>query len=393
MHASLGIGLESVDLETRTKCSTLIRNVIAREEVLESMGEELRVLYVALTRAKEKLIVTGTLSDPETKVREAMNQALYHKENMAAHPTPMSFGQLAGAKRYLDWILPAVAGRGEKSPFRIQIVDMSQVRGSQIEQTAEQMVTRQALENWNVEEVYDEKMQERLKQQFYYQYPYRDLEGKKLKYTVSELKKRAYLAEEAGELPYEDEPVVPLIPRFLQGEEEITGAPRGTAYHRVMELLDFTKEYDLEGTEAAIEKMCESGRIAGEMAESVRPKDILTFIHTTSGRRMKQAAEENKLRKEQPFVLGIPARDIYPEMTEEDETMLVQGIIDVCFEEDGELVVLDYKTDKIWSEQKLLDKYQSQLEYYARALEQITGKKVREKIIYSFTMQKELAWK
>ena len=155
MHASLGIGLESVDLETRTKCPTLIRNVIAREEVLESMGEELRVLYVALTRAKEKLIVTGTLSDPETKVREAMNQALYHKENMAAHPAPMSFGQLAEAKRYLDWILPAVAGRGEKSPFRIQIVDMSQVRGSQIEQAAEQMVTRQALENWNVEEVYD----------------------------------------------------------------------------------------------------------------------------------------------------------------------------------------------------------------------------------------------
>jgi ATP-dependent helicase/nuclease subunit A len=238
MHASLGIGLESVDLETRTKCPTLIKNVIAREEVLESMGEELRVLYVALTRAKEKLIVTGTLSDPETKVREAMNQALYHKENMAAHPTPMSFGQLAGAKRYLDWILPAVAGRGEKSPFRIRIVDMSQVRGLQIEQTAEQMVTRQALENWNVEEAYDEKMQECLKQQFYYQYPYRDLEGKKLKYTVSELKKRAYLAEEAGELPYEDEPVVPLIPRFLQDEEEITGAPRGTAYHRVMELPD-----------------------------------------------------------------------------------------------------------------------------------------------------------
>ena len=160
-----------------------------------------------------------------------------------------------------------------------------------------------------------------------------------------------------------------------------------------MELLDFSKEYDLEGTEAAIAKMRESGRIAGEMAESVRSKDVLTFLHTTSGQRMKQAAEENKLWKEQPFVLGIPARDIYPEMTEADETMLVQGIIDVCFEEDGELVVLDYKTDKIWSEQKLLEKYQSQLEYYARALEQITGKKVGEKIIYSFTMQKEIAWK
>ena len=175
MHASLGIGLKSVDLETRTKCSTLIKNVIAREEVLESMGEELRVLYVALTRAKEKLIVTGTLKDPETKVREAMNQAAYHKGNVTDQPSPMSFGQLAGANRYLDWILPAVAGRGDKSPFRIQIVDMSQVRGSQIEQTAEQIVTRQALENWNVEEVYDETMQERLERQFYYQYPYHDL--------------------------------------------------------------------------------------------------------------------------------------------------------------------------------------------------------------------------
>ena len=389
LHPELGIGLDYMDGKKRIKSPTIAKKAIAKQIDLENLGEELRVLYVALTRAKEKLILTGTLKDAPEKLEFFRQQANLSK----AADRPLSYLTREGASGYLDWILPAVAGRGERSPFRIQIVDMSQVRGLQIEQTAEQMVTRQALENWNVEEVYDEKMQERLKQQFYYQYPYRDLEGKKLKYTVSELKKRAYLAEEAGELPYEDEPVVPLIPRFLQGEEEITGAPRGTAYHRVMELLDFTKEYDLEGTEAAIEKMCESGRIAGEMAESVRPKDILTFIHTTSGQRMKQAAEENKLRKEQPFVLGIPARDIYPEMTEEDETMLVQGIIDVCFEEDGELVVLDYKTDKIWSEQKLLDKYQSQLEYYARALEQITGKKVREKIIYSFTMQKELAWK
>ncbi len=238
----LGSDLESVDLETRTKCPTLIRNVIAREEVLESMGEELRVLYVALTRAKEKLIVTGTLSDPETKVREAMNQALYHKENMAAHPTPMSFlDSLQG--RNVIWT--GYFRRWQEEERKVHFASRSWIcprcEECRWKQTAEQMVTRQALENWNVEEVYDEKMQERLKQQFYYQYPYRDLEGKKLKYTVSELKKRAYLAEEAGELPYEDEPVVPLIPRFLQDEEEITGAPRGTAYHRVMELLDFHK--------------------------------------------------------------------------------------------------------------------------------------------------------
>ena len=391
MHASLGIGLESVDLESRTKCPTLIRNVIAREEVLESLGEELRILYVALTRAKEKLIVTGTLKNPEEKVKK--EQGLIQSHAADAECEPMTFGQLARANTYLDWLLPAVAGRGDKSPFRIRIVDMSQVRESQIGQTAEQMLTRQALDAWNTEEVYDAAMQEQLKRQFYYQYPYHDLDGKKLKYTVSELKKRAYLAEEAGELPYEDEPVVPLIPRFLQEEEEITGAPRGTAYHRVMELLDFTKEYSLPEMEAAIHQMCESGRIAGEMADSVKPKDILGFVNTVSGRRMKEAAKKGFLWKEQPFVLGIPAKDIYPEMTEEDETMLVQGIIDVCFEEDGELVVLDYKTDKIWSAQKLLEKYQSQLEYYARALEQITGKKVREKIIYSFTLQQEIAWK
>lgn len=138
--------------------------------------------------------------------------------------------------------------------------------------------------------------------------------------------------------------------------------------------------------------MKEQGRIPAEAADVVSAADMVHFLETNSGKRMQQAATRGRLWKEQPFVLGIPAQDIYPELQDLGEMMLVQGIIDVYFEEDGELVVLDYKTDRVYTEQKLLDRYQSQLEYYARALEQITEKKVREKIIYSFTMRKEIAW-
>ena len=104
---------------------------------------------------------------------------------------------------------------------------------------------------------------------------------------------------------------------------------------------------------------------------------------------MHQAARRGLLRKEQPFVLGVPAEEVYPEI-KSDELILVQGIIDVYFEEEDGLVLLDYKTDKIRCGQELIERYQAQLEYYAKALEQLTGKRVKEKWIYSFTLQEEI---
>ncbi|MDO4312136.1 MAG: helicase-exonuclease AddAB subunit AddA [Eubacteriales bacterium] len=391
MHASLGVGLEAVDLEARTRCPSFVKNVIAREELLENMGEELRVLYVALTRAKEKLIMTGTIAEPEKKLQEA--EAMNHCHSGEKERRRLSFGKLAGASTYLDWLIPAVADGGAGCPIQVKVLHMGDIRKEQIKERAGQMFTRQALEQWDTEKVYDAQMKEVIREQFGYSYPHESLEGKKLKYTVSELKKRAWLAEESGELLCEEEPVIPLIPKFLKGQEELSGASRGSAYHRVMELLDFTGDYDACQMEKTIVRMEEEGRIARDMAACVRIPDVLEFVNTASGRRMKQAAEQGLLWKEQPFVLGIPMQDVYPEMSgEEQEMVLVQGIIDVYFEEPEGLVVLDYKTDRVRTGKELLEKYQTQLEYYARALEQITGKKVKEKIIYSFTLQKEISW-
>lgn len=393
MHASLGVGLECINLEERTKCPSFIKSVIAREELLESMGEELRVLYVAMTRAKEKLILTGAVSEPEKKLRE--EKALAEVFTDSGETRHMTFGRLAGASSYLDWLLPAVAGSSQDGPIRVKLLHMEDIRKEQVEERCGQLFTRQALEAWDVERLYDEEMKVSLKEQFAYSYPYGELRGKKLKYTVSELKKRAYLAEEAGELLYEEETVIPLIPKFLQEQEQsVGGASRGSAYHRVMELLDFTENYRDSTLETVMAEMEKKGRLSPDMAACVRRKDVLHFMSTESGRRMGHAAREGRLWKEQPFVLGIPMKELYPEMKEEgQEIVLVQGIIDVYFEEPEGLVVLDYKTDRIRTGKELLEKYKVQLDYYARALEQITGKKVVEKIIYSFTLQEEITWK
>ena len=194
---------------------------------------------------------------------------------------------------------------------------------------------------------------------------------------------------EIGEMLYEEPEVVPLLPKFLQEEEELTGGLRGTAYHRVMELIDFTKDYDVAGFEAELKALEEAGKISQEAVQCIRRKDIQRFLECPAGKRMKKCAENGKLWKEQPFVLGVEAREIYPDEAE-GEMILVQGIIDVYFEEDDGLVVLDYKTDKVYRAEELVEKYHAQLEYYAKALEQVLGKKVKEKIIYSFTLQKEI---
>ena len=195
--------------------------------------------------------------------------------------------------------------------------------------------------------------------------------------------------EEAGEMLVEDEEVIPLIPQFLQDEEALTGASRGSAYHKLLELLDFSKEYDEQTLAEVIWGLCDEGFLSKEMAECIRTKDILRFLETDAGKRMHRAAVLGKLHKEQPFVFGVNAREMYPEALAE-ELVLIQGIIDVYFEEDGELVVLDYKTDRVLKGEELVEKYQEQLHLYGRALEQMTLKTVKEKIIYSFTLAEEI---
>lgn len=257
------------------------------------------------------------------------------------------------------------------------------------EDTAD-VLARDTLEHWDCTKQYAPEYGGQLKKQMDYVYPWEEEGQMKLKFTVSELKKRTVLGEEAGEEMYQEPDIVPLIPRFLTEEETLTGASRGSAYHKLLELLDFTEEYDEQKLTQAITEYRTAGKLTEEMADCIRTRDILHFLGCESGRRMKAAAEQGKLYQEQPFVLGVPSEEIYPE-DQSGETILVQGIIDVYFEEPDGLVVLDYKTDQVRTADELKEKYHAQLDYYAQALEQLTEKPVKEKIIYSFTLREEIA--
>lgn len=248
--------------------------------------------------------------------------------------------------------------------------------------------------NWDAERIFQEEFKERLEGQFSYRYPYEKAGEMKLKFTVSELKRQNEEPEESGELLYKEEEQIPLLPKKLMEEGALRGAGRGTAYHKVLELLDFQKEYRKESLENELKEMERNEKISKEIYNTIWIWDILKFLSTRSAKRMHQAAALGRLHKEQPFVLGVDAQEIYPkeELAGMEELLLIQGIIDVWFEEEDGLVLLDYKTDRVTKGEELREKYRAQLEYYAQALERVTGKRVKEKIIYSFALQEEIIW-
>ncbi len=411
IHPELGVGIDQIDLDRRTKIPTFLKKMIQQQTKLETLGEELRVLYVALTRAKEKLIMTGQLKDARNLVLQYENAAI---EN--ASKGGMTFSKLASAHKYLDWVLPVAAQ--PDAPISIKVWDYWDAAVLDKREEQAEQVAKDILEHWNLENVYDNELKEHLNEQFSYRYPYQQMQKWKMKFTVSELKKRTYLSEdgsgENGEEMIEEAPVVPLLPKFLQEEEEIKGASRGSVYHKVLELLDFTQEYNTTSLKEAIRQMEQDKIITKEMTKCIRIKDIQNFLNSNIGKRMQKAAKSKLLKTEQPFVLGVDAGAIYREEIKDacqtamedmcqkevedvclsdmkNEMILVQGIIDVYFEEDGEIVLLDYKTDKVRNGAELKERYHAQLEYYAKALEQLLGKKVKEKVIYSFCLGEKVA--
>ena len=392
LHPELGVGIDFVDVENRVRYPSLLKRMIQKEVQKESVAEELRVLYVAMTRAKEKLILTGTVSNMENRLMGCVGLRGREREELP-------YTKLTKARRYFDWILPALyrnhvlapvlekynmispfqnAMFSEEVPLLTEVIDMSYLMETEAEDMLTDAWTDHILEKWDTSKVYDSVVKSRLEEQFAFQYAYKEAFGVKPKVSVSELKKKAYVEEDE----VEEEEIYPLLPRFMQEETGITGALRGTVYHKVMEVLDFTRDYDMTSLQKAIDQMVEEQLLTKVEADCVNPGDILGFLHSSIGKRVSLAAKRNQYHAEQPFVLG--------EQLESSEMTLVQGIIDVYFEEDGELVVVDYKTDKVFEAQELVTKYRVQLEYYAKALSRLTRKPVKQKIIYSFTLREEI---
>ncbi len=381
-----GIGLEVRDLARRVKTPGLVRQWVRKEQERDEKGEELRLLYVACTRAREKLVLVGNLKNAEKSLPRLSGELTFEKRQKAS--------------TRLHWILPAFLN-SQGAPLSLEIYPEDEPIPGQVKAAAVRQTDRAVLENWDTDCTYDPAVKVQLDEQFSYVYPYEDAKNQKLKFTVSELKKRTHMEEmeedispeeELGEEMYEEPDVVPLIPKFMQKEQEtLTGADRGTAYHRVLELLDVTRTYDEASLSEAVQALARAGKISRDMADCIRTEDLLYFLNTGSGVRMRKAARRGTLHREQPFVLGVDTRSLYPGLSAgEDEITLIQGIIDVYFEEEEGLVVLDYKTDNVTAAGELKDRYHAQVEYYAQALEQMLEKPVKEKIIYSFTLRQEI---
>ncbi|MFI3171253.1 MAG: helicase-exonuclease AddAB subunit AddA [Eubacteriales bacterium] len=382
IHPDSGVGLDAIDPENRTKIVTVMKQAIRRRLELDSLGEELRVLYVAMTRAKEKLIMIGNVSGLKKK-KEKLRIDLEVPETQSIG---IDFLTLSRARSYLDWVIQCVCYR-EEAPIRVRSIDIETLVKKEVIEEIQDTLNKGWLKSLDGTEIYEESFRELLMQQFHFQYPYAKEQEFKLKMTVTEIKKQAQMLED-----YEQNFVTELIkktpiePAFIRKEQvKQTGAYRGTAYHKLMELWDFSKEYSNDLVTEFLAENEEQGKITTDMVQCIDVKDVAIFMGTDLVKRMSRAARNHKFFKEQPFVIGVSSAQIYG--VESDEITLVQGIIDVYFEEEDGLVVVDYKTDRVKTMHELKERYHAQLEYYGQALEQLTGKVVKERIIYSFELQ------
>lgn len=408
-----GIGVDYVNPDMRVRSRDLRRNVIAGKMKADNLAEEMRILYVAMTRAREKLILTGIIKSP-VKTAVAL-LPLWNKET-----TLLPYDILLEGGSFLDLLLHALArnkcmdtfyrecGLEPERSNPLYHQDMSvEVMLSGWEDTVEEKLEetvrleerKRNLLLSDCSRDVDTALMTRLSDSFIYHYPYENLQNLYTKTTVSELKMAGMREEtDLSFRMYEEETVVPYLPGFLEKDESVSGSMRGSAYHKVMELFDFAKltsevtndrQAVGELIKRELEQMRHDGRLSDDYYAVVSVPKIVTFLMSEAAARMGAAARDGRLYKEQPFVLGLPANRLSQDFPEE-ETVLIQGIIDVFFEEDGRYILLDYKTDAVKTAEELTKRYHVQLDYYAEALEQYSGCKNTEKILYSFKLGEEI---
>lgn len=397
LHSDMGVGPEFINSKLRTKIPTLLKKVIQKKVQTENLGEELRVLYVAMTRAREKLILTGYIKSL---------QELQRKE--------FTFYELLSAKNYINWVLPAVLncmGRRPvidvlpyswtKNEMSINVIHQKDFLKQEVAKQLVLLKDEEELLNIKADETYDIDLREEIKSRINFIYPYKEDAALKIKMTVSELKKLGQFQDEEQSIKLFDEKTSALptiehqenmatIPGFVSKKDiQISGTDRGTLYHKVLELLDLTKVRSRGDLVKELGLMADVNQINQEDIEKLKQEYIYGFVTSNVAERMRKAQQNNKLYKEKQFVIGMKASEVL-QGTSSNELILIQGIVDVYFEEDGELVLLDYKSDLARDEDVLVIRYKTQLDYYRKALEQMLHKHVKEMIIYSLPLAKEI---
>ena len=341
VDSELGAGCVYVDTAERFKKKTLKQMALRLKLRNETIGEELRILYVAMTRAKEKLFITGTVKDPDKFIMQY--------ENAPSGERPLPLSKLRSDNGYLYWIVES----GVRYRYDIAYLGEDVERGS----FENEGRIRKYLSCLTV----DPQKRDELDRIFGFEYPHNADVDLQNKVSISELKRlhMEEIMQGAQEIEYN------YLPE-IKDEVKIGGAERGTIYHEVMEKLDYASPE------------------LNELPDCVKRSDIEAFIASGLGQEFRSASAEGRLFRERQFIMGVPAREL--KLADSDENVLVQGIIDAYIEYDDGICLVDYKTDRVSDANELTDRYESQLYYYAMALEKMKNKKVTRKIIWSFAL-------
>ena len=407
-HHSLGYGPQLVDFERRISFPSIAKEALKNKINIENLSEEMRVLYVAFTRPKEKLIITGSTK----KIDESIKK---WSSNLDGSSTISQYSILKG-KNFLDWIMPTVLKHKDLEDIRevinvnVPIIEnhiskwkanlwykedvLIDIKEDEEENNINDILTK-LNENDNKTEYFYE-----IKEKLNFEYPYKCSVSKPASISVTEIKKIQNTYEEDFSQNLFNKNINLKKPLFIQeSEDKITGAEKGTIIHLIMQVLDLSKVSYVSEIKEQINKFIKDGIITEKQSTAINPYKINAFFKSDIGKRM---LKSDFLKREQAIYTQIKMKDvyIYDEVLKEnntlydDETLMLRGIIDVYFEENEEIVLLDYKTDFVNNENKevVINRYKKQLDLYSEALEKLTGKKVKEKCIYLFGIDESFSY-
>lgn len=396
VDADCYLGINYKHLDEHYFERTVKRNCIARHIKEENLAEELRILYVAMTRAKEKLIMTGCV-DKQTAVKNEEYQYLLTMQD-ADDPASVRSGEAvstalpglglqktAKAKSYFSWLISClyamVSQKRMPDCMCYSIVTPEALDSQVVKEVSDRMVRKL---RWEERVAFEgtQETRQTIYERFFWNYPHAAAATMKGKLSVSEIKKMSQTI---------DEPEQFLAARRSVGDNP-SGAAYGTFIHLIMEHVSFVSAGNEIQLADEMQAFVERQILKEEDLPLIPIEKIERMLRSELGRRMAAAEQAGKLYRERQFVIGIPMNQIYMDSKEED-LELVQGIIDAYFEEDGELVLLDYKTDHVSGqdgEMELIRRYHTQLDYYKKTLEQLTGKTVKESYLYSFALDRAI---
>ena len=404
-HDELGFGPDYVDLEKRVSIGTIAKEAIKKKMKFETLSEEVRILYVACTRAKEKLIITGTVNDMQKNIEKWMAAASLDKEVILP-------SEVLKGKSYLDWIGMALCqhndgrilresiamnnemSKDDESKWDIKLWNRNDVLHDNEE---DELDEEKEQESKILSEEYDEVIYEAVNKKLSYEYPLKESTTLKNNVSVSDLKKRNSELIESAVQPItinETEKKKQIItPKFLQEEKGLTAAEKGTAVHFVMRKVDLDKVSSVDEIREQIQYLYNNEFILEEEMKVINPYKILSFFKSDLGRMMIEKHKKGeKIYRELPFYTEISSLEINSDLDYKykNEKVRLQGIIDCFFEYNGENILIDYKTDYVSkdNEEELKNKYLKQLDYYSNALFKITGRKVSKRYLYSFYLEK-----